>query len=195
MVFDIAIVRSDDGLTEVRVAKLCESLSKKYNVLLLGWNRYGKLPHLEHLGRRLTVCRFRMKLEPIPTNRAYCRIIPTLVFAFWVLRQLLLTRPRMTYACDEDAAIPCFTYKLITHIPFVFDVFDRFSFAINGGLTRMMLASIEEFLASKTDLFITNSIALLRSFAYKPRNFEIVMNCPEDKRPTRTSRAHCASSL
>jgi len=156
-------------------------------VLLLGWDRDGNFPSFERLKRGLIVRRFRMIC---PSDRVYYRIVPTLLFSLWVLRTLLLNRPKITHACDVDAAIPCFLYKLITNNLFVFDVFDRFSFAISNRVISIPLRYLEEFFRCKADLFITNSVALLNSFVCKLANSEIIMNCTDDKKP-----AHSESSL
>ena len=147
---------------------------------MLGWNRDGNFPSFECLKRGLTVRRFMMNC---PSNRIYYRIVPTLLFSFWALKTLLVSRPKITYACDVDAAIPCFFYKLITGNSFVLDVFDRFSFAIPKRVASTILRSLEEFFASKADLFITNSMMLFNTFVCKPANSEIIMNCPNDKNP------------
>ena len=68
--FDIALIRSNPILYELRVLKIIRSLSKKYGLLVLGWDRDGTHSSFEVIGRNVLVKRFKIKAPYARFSRA-----------------------------------------------------------------------------------------------------------------------------
>jgi len=187
----IAIVISNMGSTDPRVIKLYPSLSKKYSVLILGWDRTGGHPTYENLTNNVVVRRLRLKM---PYGRIYTRTIPTLIFFFWVFINLCRFMPRIVHACNLDGIIPCYIYKIYAKNMVIFDLFDRLYLSITKCARTQIVISLlrvfEEFFSRRADALVTNSMKLRRTFISKPKNCAIIMNCPDDYRKTEnTSRS------
>jgi len=176
--FDVALIRSNPILYELRVLKVIRSLSKKYSLLVLGWDRDGTHSFSEVMGKNVLVKRFKIKA---PYARFYL-ILYYPLFWLWVLKNLLIHRPKVVHACDLDALIPSYFFKLFFSAKLVFDNFDRFAMAfipIEYRLLYSVINKIEEVLAKNSDALITVSEERRSSFGgYLPKHVEIIMNCP-----------------
>src|SRR2546425_13352653 len=105
---DIVLVKSNTIIYDPRVIKIVRSLTKRYSVLGLGWNR-------ENLERD------KLKHYVIPIrclNRSAPFGKPTIIlhyplFWLWIFAQLSILKPTVVHACDLDTVIPCYFYKII----------------------------------------------------------------------------------
>lgn len=112
----LCVVHQNDG-TDVRLGKLCRSLSRLYDVTLLGWDREG------------------VELAPdlgSATANIYRRqgrygrggLMARLAFLFWVVRSILRQRPTTVVAVNEEIAAAILPLKLFRRFKLVIDIHD-----------------------------------------------------------------------
>jgi glycosyltransferase involved in cell wall biosynthesis len=175
---DIAVIRSNSTIHDIRVRKIVRSLSKRYSITVLGWDRDGKSLKLE---KRHTWDLKLFKISAPYGSPALVLYLP--LFWTWILIMLFIHRPRVVHACDLDTVLPSYIYKVIFKKKLIFDVFDRYAMAYipqKFRRTYSIVNRIEESLGKRADVLITVSSGLLKSFKKKLKDFAIVMNCPED---------------
>jgi glycosyltransferase involved in cell wall biosynthesis len=174
---DIVIVRSNSVISDVRVSKISKSLSKKYQLLVLGWNREG-LPG-GTIGKYQNHLLFGMRApfgSPI-----LILLLP--LFWCWIFFRLVQKRPKAVHACDLDVFIPCYFYKIVCRKKLVFDVFDKYAMAYIPPKYPTLYSAVDKLennCAKKADVFITVSEKLLGAFPEFPKNHAIIMNCPDN---------------
>lgn len=176
---DVIIMRSNSIIYNPRVRKISKSLSKKYPVLVLGWNREG-LP-------REQINKFFVDLKLFQLRAPFGK--PTLLlrlplFWIWIFTKLVTYRPKVVHACDLDIILPCYIYKLIFRKKLVFDVCDRYAMAYVSPKHKRLyefVNSLEEWFSSKADVLVNVSEKLLKTFKKKPSCCPVIMNCAEDR--------------
>lgn len=190
----IAIVRTNSVLVDPRLIKIVRSLGKRYSLLVLGWNREGtKFDPLNPLNfssktdkaHDLTFKIFKLKA---PIGKASLSSYLPLIIYFpifwtWVLTKLIVDRPQVVHACDVDTVLPCYIYKMIFRKKIIFEVFDRYAMTFissKQGWLHSIINFFEDLFTSNTDYFITVGEKLLKTFRRRPKNYAIIMNCPED---------------
>ncbi|OLC93073.1 MAG: hypothetical protein AUG16_00785 [Thaumarchaeota archaeon 13_1_20CM_2_39_20] len=189
---DIAIIRSNSIVYDPRVRKIVGSLSKKYSLATLGWNREArpieKTDDFSELGL--------FNLQAPYGKKTLVLYFPA--FWIWILFKLIICRPKVVHACDLDTILPCYIYKLIFKKKLVFDVFDRYAMGYvpeKFSLLSSVINRVEESLASRSDVLITVSDKLLKTFRKKPQYCRIIMNCPEGHRIERTKSTQSSFTL
>jgi glycosyltransferase involved in cell wall biosynthesis len=174
---DIVIVRSNSIVYDPRVQKISESLSKKYSILNIGWNREGlRKEILENNIGKLKLFNLKAPFGK-PTLALY---LP--VFWIWVIFKLVLFRPKVVHACDLDTVLPCYIYKILFQKKLVFDVFDRYAFAHIPETLRLLYSFvnlIEERVCMKSNALIVVAENILKTFNKKPAEYTIIRNCPK----------------
>ena len=175
---DIVLVKSNTIIYDPRVIKIVRSLTKRYSVLGLGWNR-------ENLERD------KLKHYVIPIrclNRSAPFGKPTIIlhyplFWLWIFAQLSILKPTVVHACDLDTVIPCYFYKIIFGKKLVFDVFDRYGLGGYVPAKHRRLCQFvnvfEEFFIIHADLGILVAETYLKTLSREPTNVIIIMNCQE----------------
>jgi glycosyltransferase involved in cell wall biosynthesis len=174
---DIIIVASNSIIRHPRISKIVESLKKKYNLTVLGWNREGiSSKELNSYFVRLNLLNFRA-----PFGR------PSLIlyypyFWIWVLIKLLKYKPQVVHAIDLDTLLPCLLYKFVLRKKLFYDVHDRFAGYVPPNFTRLytVVNLLEELLSKETDVLVTVSEKVLRTFRHKPKQSVVIMNCSEN---------------
>src|SRR5437899_788401 len=105
---DIALIRSNSVVYDPRVGKIVRSLSKRYSVLVLGWNREGISPEI--IGNYSV----DLKLFPLKAPFGKSSLVFYLPFFWiWVFLKLVAFRPKIVHACDLDTILPSYIYKII----------------------------------------------------------------------------------
>lgn len=175
---DIIITRSNSVIYDYPVERLVRSLSKKYSVLVLGWNREGvSRKRVEDYMVDLKLFNLRAPIGK-PTLVLYYPL-----FWIWLLIKLIANKPRVVHAIDLDTVLPCYIYKSILGKRMVFNVFDRYAM-VNIPIKFTILYSIvnllEELFAKKANVLITIGEKLLGTFRRKPKDCSIIMNLPEE---------------
>jgi glycosyltransferase involved in cell wall biosynthesis len=214
---DIIIVRSNSVTHESRLIRVIKSLSKRYRLRVLGWNREG-IP--EDVRKKIIKKTFRsddnnndnndntdtnnspifsmFKLRAPHGKPALICYLPLLfyfpLFWAWVFIGLIMHRPRVVHACDLDTVVPCYIYKKIFRKTMVFEIVDRYAMTQLYPLTPkkfrllfLFLNWLEEGFSKRADLLMTLSENVLASFHAKPRNSVTILNCPEDYINNRTN--------
>jgi glycosyltransferase involved in cell wall biosynthesis len=202
----IAIVRTNSVLVDPRLIKIVRSLGKRYSLLVLGWNREGSkfdelnplnFPSKTEKAHDLIFKIFKLK-APIGKS-SLISYLPLIIyfpiFWAWVFAKLIIHRPQVVHACDVDTVLPCYFYKLIFRKKIIFEVFDRYAMTFissKQGWLHSIINFFEDLFTRNNDYFITVGEKLLRSFRRRPKNYAIIMNCPEDF-TSRSSRSQESS--
>jgi glycosyltransferase involved in cell wall biosynthesis len=184
---DVAVVRTANSIIyDPRVKKIVGSLSKRYSTTVLGWNRDG-ISQDKIDGYIVKLHLFNLKTsnwKPSLIRIATRLIIFCPPFWTWVFIKLLESRPKVVHACDLDSIIPCYLYKILFRKKLVFDVFDRYAMALIPQRFKKLYSLInylEELVSERSDLLIiAGGEKVLRTFQKKPKDCEILLNCPRD---------------
>jgi glycosyltransferase involved in cell wall biosynthesis len=190
---DIAFVRSNSIIYDIRPIKILGSLYERYDLLVLGWDRKG-IYQFDHLKREINWksddIKTNVKILGIraPFNKESLVSYVPMVFYFplfwmWVLLNLIRSKPKIVYACDLDTIAPCYFYKLLFGKKLVFDVFDRYAMTLVPAKFKVLHAVVnlvEEFFSARADVLINISKEVLDTFRKKPRLSIIIMNCAKD---------------
>jgi glycosyltransferase involved in cell wall biosynthesis len=184
---DIVVVRTANSIIyDPRVKKIIESLSKKYSIIALGWNRDGvSQEKINNYKVKLELFKLTTSVWKPSLIRIFIRLLIFFPpFWIWVLIKLLIFRPKVVHACDLDSILPCYVYKIFFRKKLVFDVFDRYAMAfIPPRFKRLyfLINFIEEFFSKHSDaLIIAGGEKVLRTLQKKPKLFAVLMNCPQD---------------
>jgi glycosyltransferase involved in cell wall biosynthesis len=189
---DIILVKADPIMnqTSIRAEQIISSLSKKYSILALGWNRWnneGTRNELDNEESSLQLFNVRAPngYEPYGTLRllAYYPI-----FWVWVFIKLCLHRPKSVHSCESDTFLPCYLYKILFRRKLVFDVLNRYALAYiptNANFFKKKLSSFvnsaEEIFAENSDVLLAVSDKMFLTFRKKPRICVTIMNCSKDR--------------
>lgn len=148
-----------------------------FRIMVLAWDREGSFKSLEFSENRV-ICRLRLRAP-------YGKLVVIAyypMFWLWVLFKLIRRRPEIVHACDLDSMFPALLYRLLKRdVKVVFDVFDNYGLLVEAKSKVLgnMVRSIELFVASRSDAFITVSRERLALFnGAKLRLTEILTNCP-----------------
>lgn len=183
---DTIITRSNPIIYDPRVGKIYRSLSKRYSTLILGWNREGVLKKTSdnYIGD-LKLFNLKAPLAK-PSLVAYFPL-----FWMWILFNLFVYRPKVVHACDLDTILPCYIYKTIFRRKLVFDVFDRYAmcyipqFLEPGSRKFKTLYSLvnffEDLFSKESDVLVSTSDELLKTYQRMPKHSATIMNCFEDR--------------
>lgn len=187
---DIVVVRTANSVIyDPRVTKIVTSLSKKYSVIALGWNRDGiSQEKINDYIVKLDLFKLKTSVWKPSLVRIFTRLLIFFpLFWIWTLIKLLIFRPDVIYACDLDSILPCYVYKILFQKRLVFDLFDRYAMAFIPTNFRKLYSTInsmEEFFSKHSDvLIIAGGKKVLETFAEKPKCFTVLLNCPEDHLP------------
>jgi glycosyltransferase involved in cell wall biosynthesis len=190
---DIAFVRTNSIIYDIRPTKILGSLYKRYDLLILGWDRKGnyKFDHLKReMNWKLDDIKTDVKILGIraPFNKeSLVSYIPMVIyfplFWIWVLINLIKHNPRVVYACDLDTVLPCYFYKVLFGKKLIFDVFDRYAMTLIPSKFKTLHGVVnlfEEFFSARVDVLINISKQVLDTFRKKPKRSIIIMNCAKD---------------
>ena len=188
---DIIFVRSI--IYDAVIVRVLRSLAKRYSAILLGWNREGiskdvqneMLQKTFHSDLPLSFIFLEMK-GPHQRHllRSYIPMIIYLpIFWSWVFVKLVIYRPKIVHAFDLDTVLPCYVYKKIFQKKLIFHIVDRYAMSfIPKKFKRLysMVNFIEDAFSKRSDVLITVSENVLKSFRNKPNKTAVILNCPED---------------
>jgi glycosyltransferase involved in cell wall biosynthesis len=184
---DIVVVRTPNSIIyDPRVKKIIDSLSKKYSIFALGWNRDGvSQEEIDNYKVKVELFRLKTSVWKPSLVRIFIRLIIFFPpFWMWVLIKLLIHRPKIVHACDLDSILPCYIYKILFGKKLVFDIFDRYAMALIPPRYKRLfyvINLVEEFFCKHSDaLIIAGGEKVLRTIQNKPRHFAVLMNCPQE---------------
>jgi glycosyltransferase involved in cell wall biosynthesis len=208
------IVRTNSVTHESRLIREIKSLSRRYRLTVLGWNRDGISDDLRKDILKKTLPfddnndgdnvddpnrpNFNTFKLQAPYGRPSLICYVPLLFYFplfwtWVFVNLVVRRPKVVHACDLDTVIPCYLYKKLFRKKMVFEIVDRYAMTFIPKRFKLLFSFVnwtEEFFSKRADLLMTLSENVLASFRTKPRNSVAILNCPEDhtKKPRHNMR-------
>jgi glycosyltransferase involved in cell wall biosynthesis len=184
---DIVVVRTANSIIyDPRVKKIIASLSKKYLILALGWNRDALSEEkINNYMVKLELFKLKTSVWKPSLMRIFTRLLIFFPpFWMWVLIKLLIYRPKVVHACDLDSILPCYIYKILFRKKLVFDIFDRYAMAFIPPRFKRLYSVInffEEFYCKHSDaLIIAGGEKVLRTIQNKPKHFAVLMNCPQE---------------
>ena len=165
---DIAFVRTNSIIYDIRPIKILNSLYKKYELLILGWDRKGnyKFDFLKkELDWKPEEVKSQVKIFGLhaPFNKeSLLSYAPMLIyfplFWTWVLLCLIRSKPNIVYACDLDTILPCYLYKVLFRKKLIFDVFDRYAMTLipyKFKRLHQIVNFFEEFFSSLASVLIS----------------------------------------
>jgi glycosyltransferase involved in cell wall biosynthesis len=188
---DIIFVRS--VIYDAVIVRVLRSLGKRYSAILLGWNREGisndvkteMLQKTFHSDLRLRFIFLELKG---PHQRHLLRsYIPMIIylplFWSWIFVKLFIYRPKIVHAFDLDTVLPCYIYKKLFRKKLILHIVDRYAMSfIPKKFHRLywIVNSFEEAFSKRSDVLITVSENVLKSFRNKPNKTAVILNYPED---------------
>jgi len=188
---DIIFVRSI--IYDAVIVRVLRSLGKRYSAVLLGWNREGISKDVQNEMLQKTFSsdlplRFMFLEMKGPHQkhllRSYISMIIYLpIFWSWVFLKLIVYRPKVVHAFDLDTVFPCYMYKKLFQRKLVFHIVDRYAMSfIPKKFKRLysVVNFIEDAFSKRSDVLITVSENVLKSFRNKPNKTAVILNCPED---------------
>lgn len=185
---DIILVKSDpiENQSSIRAMQIIKSLSKKYSIIALGWNRQSKQLESAKVGSNLQM--FNLNAPYGYERYGVLRLIAYFpIFWLWIFIKLCVYKPKVIHACDLATILPCYIYKVLFRKRLVFDILDRYGMTYIPQNSNMFVRSlysivnsVEEMFAKNSDVLITVSDKMLLSFRKRPRNSVTIMNCPEE---------------
>jgi glycosyltransferase involved in cell wall biosynthesis len=182
----VVVRTANSVIYDPRVKKIVSSLSKKYSVSVLGWNR-DRISQ-DKINNYIVKLEL-FKLETSIWKPSLIRILIRLLFFaipfwIWLFVKLLVKRPQVVHACDLDSVLPCYIYRVLLRKKLVFDVFDRYAMTFIPKKFKILyriINSTEEFFSNHSDvLIVANGESALRTFQKRPSHSEIILNYPED---------------
>jgi glycosyltransferase involved in cell wall biosynthesis len=188
---DIVLVRTSSWY-ESRLVRIIRSLSKKYSIHIIGWNREGMEENVRSEILKKTFVGNKADFEVLRLRAPYGRpslihYLPLLfyfpIFWTWVFAKLVIYKPKVVHSFDLDTVLPCYIYKKIFRKKLVFEVVDRYAMTFVPRKYRLlysMLCNFEEGFSKRADLLLTVSEGVLKSFHNKPKESAVILNCPED---------------
>lgn len=196
LLIDIILIKADPIMNQasIRAALIIRSLSKKYSVLALGWNRGEGTPNKTNLLHVFNLS------APYGCTLRYIAFLP--IFWTWIFIKLCIHRPKIIHACNLDTIVPCYVYKILFGCKLVFDIHDRYAMSFihrNRGFfynkLYLFINSLEENFANKADLLISVYDKMFKTFKKKPANYVAIMICPEERVINRSKIASNAFNL
>ena len=192
---DIIIIKTSDAIFDPRVFKIFKSLSKKYSVLVLGWNREGVTRNkINNSILDVELLNFKAPFGRRPSLISYFNmLIYYTLFWTWVLFKLIIYRPQVVHAYDVDTVLPCLFYKLIFRKKVVFDASVRYAMAYIPTKSKTLYSIVnwlEELLCTRADVLVNGWEKELKTFRRRPKNCVTIMNCPEDYASNGTNSEH-----
>ena len=188
---DVVFVRS--AFYDARVARVIRSLSKKYSAIFLAWNREGVATDVKrdmlqktfHTGLCLRLIIFNLRG---PYGKHLLRYYIPMIFCLplfwsWVFINLVVHRPKVVHAFDLDTVLPCYIYKKLFRKKLIFDIVDRLGMTFIPKKFDKLYSVVnlfEEAFSKRSDILITLSENVLKSFRNKPNETSVILNCPED---------------
>lgn len=183
---EIVLVTSNSVIYEPRIDKVVRSLSKKYDLSVLGWNRDGVTEReIKDYVVKLDLFDVRTPFWKPSILRMFVRLVGFFsLFWVWVFIRLVISRPKIIHACDLDTLLPCYFYKVLFRKKILFDVIDRYAMIyipIKFKRFYSIVNSLEEHLAAHSDvLVVAGGQKVYETFQKKPKNSHVVMNCSTD---------------
>lgn len=180
----IVITRSNFASYDSRLSKYVRSLSKKYSVTILGWNRGDSSKNIKNDGS-MNLTLFNLKAPYGKQKRtSYLKMmIYFSLFWMWIFVKLVIYRPRVVHAFDLDTVIPCYVYTKLFGKRLVFEIVDRYAMNAIPKKFRLIYSTVqhwEDSFARKADLLITVGDSFLNTIKCKPKKSVVILNCPED---------------
>ena len=175
---NIVFVQSSSIIFHSRAVKILKSLKKDYSICGIGWNREGlEKKFVDDFFTDLDL--FNMK-APF-SNKSLVAYFP--LFWIWIFVKLIQYNPKIIHAVNLDTVIPCYLYKIIFRKKLVFDVIDRISMSRispKNVILYSLVNQLEEFYSKHSDILITVTPKLLKTFKRKPSCYDLILNCSEN---------------
>ena len=123
----VCFIRQTEICNDSRATKTIETLSRRYNVIVLGWNRSGDAPE-KSKGLFPSNVTFRFYNKKLPHGSGLKGLGKLVGFIRWVKKQVqeIGNKIDFIHACDLDGAIGCYKYAQKKRIPLIYDIYDYY---------------------------------------------------------------------
>jgi glycosyltransferase involved in cell wall biosynthesis len=182
----IVIISRSYAINDSRLIKYVRSLSKKYSIVVLGWNRKDEISSKNKKNTDSMNLRLLNLKAPYGKQKRTSYLRMMIYYSFfwtWIFVQLIIHRPRVVHAFDLDTVIPCYIYKKLFRKRLVFEIADRYAMNAIPKKFRLIYSFVnrlEDSFAKKADLLITVGDKFLNTIKCKPKKSVVILNCPED---------------
>jgi glycosyltransferase involved in cell wall biosynthesis len=182
----VVITRTNFAIYDSRLSKCVRSLSKKYSVMVLGWNRGDQIPSKNKKNSNSMNLRYFNLKAPYGKQKRTSYVYMVIYFSLfwtWIFVNLIIYRPKVVHAFDLDTVIPCYIYKKLFRKKIVFEIVDRYAMnaiPMRFSLIYSFVHRLEDSFAQKADLLITVGDKFLNTINRKPKKSLVILNCPED---------------
>jgi glycosyltransferase involved in cell wall biosynthesis len=175
----VAVIHATDG-SDVRVGKICRSLSKRgHEVFLIGWDRRPTESKATDLGETKT----RVMVHETPFGKA--TLAGTLRFLQAIRNALHEVRPAVVWAVNEDTALLALPFRGVLYRHLICDIADALPdrHSDKAKPTRAVLHAIAAIVRARADRLIATDQARLALLGRFKSKAAIIQNYPEDPGP------------
>lgn len=190
---DITLVKADPIMASIRAEQIIGSLSKKYSILALRWNREGRSTGSDNEASGVQALNFKAPEYGYNTYKSLVFLSRLPIFWTWVFIKLCIHKPKIVHACNLDTVFPCYLYKVFFRKKLIFDVLDRFAMpyvpkdrSVFFRMYSSAVSSLEEIFAKNSDALLGVSDKIFLTFRKKPRRCITIMNCCTDRMTNRS---------
>lgn len=151
----VVVVHQQDG-TDVRIGKVCRTLSSRHPVIYLGWNRemVETTPDLGKSSRLLFARRGHYGSGSVRLRFG---------FMWWIVRQLLVLRPATVVAVNEELGLPLVLLRPFIGYRLVIDIHDPLADRVVASGAGWLLRLIQSVARGGADwLWVTDEARYAR---------------------------------
>ncbi len=178
----VVLCRSNPIAPDPRVEKVARTLKQAgYEVLLLGWERTGKLPQEEQIDG---IPCFRLHIEA--ENEEGIQNLPGVLRWQWGLLNWLIQHRQeydLIHACDFDTILPALACAKFYRKKVVYDIFDfyvdmlrKIPKAIKTIIRRLDLWAIDQ----ADGVILADDSRMDQIAGAQPRHWVVIYNSPQD---------------
>jgi glycosyltransferase involved in cell wall biosynthesis len=182
---NVCIIHQNDG-TDVRIGKLCRTLSRKYSIIYIGWDR-NVSSNSPNLGGASS---FVLKKRGGFGKKD---ILSRLYFLAWANFQVIKLKPKIIISINEDVSFSLLPACYLVGSKLLVDIHDPISDRLRGAFSKFLAKIVQNIARKKADkIFVTDQnrydklesayhgkAVIINNFPNKPEFSEnIILNSP-----------------
>ena len=174
----IVMIVSNEFAPDIRVLREAISLSRKFHVSVIAWNRRGKMMERENLKRNIEILRINLK-APYQNFLKFVLHLP--IFWFFSILTLIKLKPIVIHCHDLDTLpIGIFMKILNPKTKVIFDCHEHYPSMISPYVPKIV-EKLTSFLFVCLPLFVDGIVVVnnyLKEYFKKCKYVAVVMNTP-----------------
>lgn len=178
----IVFIRQTAIYYDSRALKTIQTLSKKYKVVVLGWDRDGK-GRSKLQEKSLQNVEFFLFDKELAHGSGKKGLLLMIQFFRWTKNKLAkLDNVDYVHCCDLDGAVGVFHYLKKHHIPLIYDIYDYYTEAHTGipNLLKILIQAYENKVIEKAEVtIICTEQRKMQIKNATPRKLIVIHNTPE----------------